>query len=686
MNALGPAQRRMPGCEPMTDPLHWQCALAVELLESADAEDDWRTVTVTAKASGALSIRGEWGLGRVAQPFWCLPGLFWGDNQQDTTPMLYPRFDASLEKPSKFRSPFWQFHVSRLSQPLVGCYDGRRWWILEGEPCAKSDRSGELLSLGLGFGYRDGNAWLSCSLPAVEEPYRPVGHDYTEPRVSHHQIVANERITWRYRQLQISGERVALLDHLQSCYHEWRQRQSLLPVAADAALVARATRNGLMRWHYAPQSHCFKYSVAYDRIGQQLAEGAGCTLDSTQMHVGWISGWVVFEPLLDYAARLNDPKALDAVVQVWEHLRQTIASPSGFWWGRYVAKPHMNDGKQLRSLFESRRKEPWDGGWLPDSNHIHLRTIGDAVLRAARALRNHGARLPFVSSLREDILRQARQMAEFAKSRAQLPLSVDAGTGEVQSLSGSAAMIWISVWLELLRQNLWHDRDVILRCAEAYRQAVGSGRLYGAPEDVGECASSEDAHIAINAYCNLYEQFRNHEDLETALRAARWLYLWRRCFHLPFSSRTMIGAYRLSSVGGEFASPKNNHFHVYGLDVDDSLRKLAQWTGDARWSELADDHWRFAAQLIALEDGQFNGYEGMMTEQFYFADWSCLGNSVHRLESDERRAAWDVGPHFRNHGNLAGFSTVWCVAFALGAAIRRFEGGSHESQWRTTVL
>ena len=56
-----------------------------------------------------------------------------------------------------------------------------------------------------------------------------------------------------------------------------------------------------------------------------------------------------------------------------------------------------------------------------------------------------------------------------------------------------------------------------------------------------------------------------------------------------------------------------------------------------RWRELAEDRWRFAAQLTLLVDGQFNAYEGMVTEQFYFIDWSALGNSVRLFEKDERR-------------------------------------------------
>ena len=96
-----------------------------------------------------------------------------------------------------------------------------------------------------------------------------------------------------------------------------------------------------------------------------------------------------------------------------------------------------------------------------------------------------------------------------------------------------------------------------------------------------------------------------------------------------------------------------------------------------RWRELAEDRWRFAAQLTLLVDGQFNAYEGMVTEQFYFIDWSALGNSVRLFEKDERRSNYDVGPHYRNHGNLAGFSCAWCT-------VRQFPHRKNEGLRRAT--
>jgi hypothetical protein len=232
-------------------------------------------------------------------------------------------------------------------------------------------------------------------------------------------------------------------------------------------------------------------------------------------------------------------------------------------------------------------------------------------------------------------------------------------------------MIWLSVWAELTALGLWTDSEILEAGLDHYRESVRTGELFGAPEDVGECVTSEDIYIAINAFLDGYLATRRSVDLESAIQAARWLYLWRKSFNHEVDPATILGVYKLRSRGGDLASFKNNHLHIYGLDADRSLRKLSDLTGDRRWSELADDHWEFAAQLTPLVDGQFNAYRGMVTEQFYFIDWSALGNSVALFEPDARRAAYDVGPHYRNHGNFAGFSHAWCTAFVLRCAVDR---------------
>lgn len=621
-----------------------------------DAEG-WGDASWSVAAGDSFAATCRLTLPVTAKPFWCIPGVFWGDNQQDTTGQYYPRFRAGLAAPRRFESSFWEFHAWRVTQPLVAMHDGSAWWILEVCP-----QVGELCA-SVGFEFENSRPVLLASLPASERPYRNAGHDYTMPVVASSTSDHAREITWSVRALRLEGGCNSILDFLQTNYHAQEDRAFELP-EADYAM---ATRNALMNWHYHPGEHYFRYTVAFDRVGQQIAEAMGASLDRHEMALGWVSGWVVFEALIEYAVKRDDAQALQAVEAVWKNLTDSgLISPSGYWWTRFA--PSRG---RLPGIFDSKSPGGFDGNWMPNPDHLHLRTLGDAVWRTARSLRRHGKALSFSTALQDQVIDQATQVADLAGRGWPLPLSVDARTGEPAGLHGTAAMIWISVWAELAAMGQWNDTALIAQGLDHYRADVESGQLFGAPEDVGECVTSEDIYIAVNAYIDGYRLTGRPEDLETAIQSARWLYIWRKSFNHSLDPRTIVGVYQLKSRGGDLASFKNNHLHLYGLDVEESLLELATLTGDRRWRELADDHWRFAAQLTPVVDGQFNACEGMVTEQFYFIDWSALGNSVRLFEEDERRSNYDVGPHYRNHGNLAGFSHAWCTAFVLRSALKR---------------
>jgi hypothetical protein len=618
---------------------------------------NWQEVSWSVVAGESFSASCRITLPKTKQPFWCIPGVFWGDNQQDHTGQYYPRFQANIDVPRRFESSFWEFHVWRTAQPLVAMHDGSSWWILEVTPQANG------LCASVGFEFKEGHPILVASLPPNERPYRNTGHDYTMPMNQPSNSENSRNLIWQVRALRIEGKLNALLNFLQKNYHEQQEKAMEIPVA-DYSL---ATRNALMKWHYHPEENYFRYTVAFDRVGQQIAEGKGVSLDRHEMALGWVSGWVVFEALIEYALKRDDQKCMYAVEATWERLcNANLVSPSGFWWTRFVPSRAKNSGHS-----NSESSQGMDGNWMSHPHHLHIRTLGDAIWRSARTLRRYGNSLSFASILQDQVCSQASLVADLARRGWPLPLGIDALTGEPLTLHGTAGMIWLSVWCELAAMGKWQDIDLISQGLDHYRSEVESGQLFGAPEDVGECMTSEDIYIAVNAYLDGYKITGRQEDLTTAIHAAKWLYLWRKSFNHQFDPRTIIGAYNLKSKGGDIASFKNNHLHIYGLDVEDSLLELSQLTGDVRWKDLADDHWKFSAQLTPVVDGQFNAYEGMVTEQFYFIDWSALGNSVYLFEEDQRRSCYDVGPHYRNHGNLAGFSHAWCTAFVMRIALNR---------------
>jgi len=104
-------------------------------------------------------------------------------------------------------------------------------------------------------------------------------------------------------------------------------------------------------------------------------------------------------------------------------------------------------------------------------------------------------------------------------------MAVSALDGVPTGQAGTAGMIWISVWAELHAMGLWEDIALLEAGLDHYRGAVLSGELFGAPEDVGECVTSEDVYIAINSFLDGYRVTNRPADLETAVHAARWLYL-----------------------------------------------------------------------------------------------------------------------------------------------------------------
>src|SRR5690606_7791583 len=97
-------------------------------------ENGWTTAEGHLEGGGRSLARLVVDLGKVADPFWCLPGVFWGDHRNDSSAMLYPRFDRDALVPARFRSRHWLISINRLSQPLVAVHSRESWTGLELDP------------------------------------------------------------------------------------------------------------------------------------------------------------------------------------------------------------------------------------------------------------------------------------------------------------------------------------------------------------------------------------------------------------------------------------------------------------------------------------------------------------------------------------------------------------------------
>ena len=170
------------------------------------------------------------------------------------------------------------------------------------------------------------------------------------------------------------------------------------------------------------------------------------------------------------------------------------------------------------------------------------------------------------------------------------------------------------------------------------------------------------------AYCDLYEYFKDDKYLDLARRSADWMLTFRKSYKVIVHPLTIMGAYDMSSKGGDFASVSNNHLHVFEMMVAPHLFKLADWTGDDYYRQRALDHWDFCVQYLCRVDGQFNGFRGACPEQYYWANWMSADQDTSALEADGFTSTWNPSVHHCSKGHFDGFSVLWCVnIIILGA-------------------
>ena len=195
-------------------------------------------------------------------------------------------------------------------------------------------------------------------------------------------------------------------------------------------------------------------------------------------------------------------------------------------------------------------------------------------------------------------------------------------------------------------------RAAMQQAGEGYAPDIEAEWICGAPEDVSLAPTSEDGYNAILAYAALHRRWPTPRHLTLWRRASDWTLTWRKAYNVRLPPRSMLACGGLRTVGGDFASANNNHLHVYGMICLAELHELSRLTGDPHYARRADEHLRFTTQLLCVDDGQWNGQRGMLSEQFYTTDWSIWGG-------------WDPTPAHVQKGTVMGFSHAWCIAMVL---------------------
>ncbi|MFC4243647.1 hypothetical protein ACFOYW_09705 [Gryllotalpicola reticulitermitis] len=556
----------------------WDAALDVAYRGAAAAD---------ARITVALNVP------EAADPYWLIPGLFYGENRPVGNDRPFPRFEAGAVAGDGGADPMtsssWDFRADRCATPavLLWAAPGRGGFGL-----AALAESTELGLTGVGFAHdaTTGDAQLRLSFPFREHPITYYGDSVPRvPDAAVRRWQPGEVRRIRFSVFELDADRHAYAGVLRELHAESAPRSPLAPWV-DIATAANLAAEGLVRWHFDPDPGVLLETVGFDR---EITGRDGLSVDRQAMHVGWVSGVPWAYALLAHGTRVGNEAATDAGRAVIDTIAAAL-SPSGTFWGVWY------------------RDHGWNQSWSSVPNALHSRTLAEATLFLARALRLEPEHPTWERALRSNL------DAVVARQRVDGNLGTlhEATTGAVLSWAGSAGLAWVAALAEA------SDRDprylpAALRAGEYYATFVEREYLHGAPEDVDLAPTSEDGYVAVMSYASLYRRTRDQRWLRLAAHAADWTFTFRYSYNVSFDAHTTLGIYGFASRGADQASPSNQHLHAYGLVCTAELRQLSEWTGDPYYRERAEESLACFRQFIAREDGDFNAYRGMATERYY---------------------------------------------------------------------
>jgi hypothetical protein len=355
---------------------------------------------------------------------WLVPGVFYGENREESCTRIYPRFVVGPTNVDRMESPTWSLRADRCATPAVFAGGG-------GLATAEVSPVGQA---GVGFAYRDGRPVLWLDFPYREEPLRYDGSEKPAPP---------DVQTYRWT----PGERVDL--QFQQHDGDWRRALRVHEGAAtDAAWVsvdkaAELAAWGLYRWHYRPDPPRLLETVQFD--GEA---------DRDAMHVSWVSGAPYAYALLRHGRRVGNADYVAAAESVLDHIAANL-TPGGTFWAQWT------------------RAKGWTAGWHPDRKRLHARTVADATLFMLRA----GPRWAPAARSNLDVACRTQ------RDDGALPAAHHVETGDAVSWEGTAGIAWIPALVEGGRLEQARRAGDYYRAFDVFRGAPEDVDLAPTSED-----------------------------------------------------------------------------------------------------------------------------------------------------------------------------------------------------------
>jgi hypothetical protein len=547
-------------------------------------DDGWQValdVTFLGLHSVDASIRVSLPVPGSTDPWWLIPGAFYGENRPADNDRVFPRFQAGASTDADHAamvSDEWHFRADRAATPAVFCWPAPS---TPGFAIATTESSALGLS-GVGFG----PGFVALTFPFREFPVTYYGDGTPrEAEWQTHTWSPGETVILEFTVHELTADRHDYARVLRALHARSEVSAPLRPWV-DVSSAADLAAHGLLEWHYDPDPGVLLETVGFDR---EVSGRDGKSVDRQAMHVGWVSGIPWAYALLRHGLRADRPDEVDAAARVIDFIASNL-SPSGTFWGVWY------------------REHGWTQSWTHLNRGLHSRTLGEATLFLVRAL-----------ALRDDPVWAAAVRSNLsvivARQRADGNLGSihHAETGEVLSWVGTSGLAWVPALVEAGPEYL----SAATQAGEFYASFVENEYLHGAPEDVDLAPSSEDGYVAVMAYIALFRATGAQRWLDLARRAADWTFTFRYSYDVSFEPTSMLGIYDFGTRGADQASPSNQHLHAYGLVCTQELFELADATGDDFYRERALETLACFRQFVARHDGDFNAYRGMVSERYY---------------------------------------------------------------------
>jgi hypothetical protein len=518
----------------------------------------------------------------AADPWWLMPGLFYGENRPVPCFRVFPRFEAGAARPDEMVSDRWEFRADRAATPATFV------WGDAGGIALIADETTAVGVTGLSLAYADGVATVGVRFPFAESPVTYYGSaDPLPAQAATYTWQPGERRVLTVGVAELSADRHEYAALLRE---DWALRVPGAPVEpwVDVATAAEVAAEGLHRWHYDPQPGVLLETVGFDR---EVSGQDGNRVDRQAMHVGWVSGIPWAYALLRHGHRVGRAAYVEAAERVIDLICANLA-PCGTFWGTWY------------------RDHGWSQSWTPIKGGLHARTLGEATLFLGRALAAYPEHDGWAAAYRANLDAVVARQREDGN----LGSVHDARTGEVLSWAGASGLMFVAALAESGDER---DLAAAERAGDYYARFVLDECVYGAPEDVDLAPTSEDGYCALMAYAALHRRTGDARWLDLARRSADWLLTFRYTYNVDFPARTPLAVYGFATRGSDQASPSNQHVHAYGLVCTDEMLDLAEALGDPYYAERAQETLACFRQLLPVEDGQVNGYRGMITERYY---------------------------------------------------------------------